>query len=510
MLKNKNKGITLVALVITIIILLILAGISISALTNTGIFGKAKDAQTKSALAEAKEKMTLLLNEWQMDHVTSTKTLETFLQEKVTDKTIEEYKKLDNGNYEVYINGYVGVIDGEGNIVEEMQKAGPRPTISNITIKSEDGTTDVADNSQKAGTKLQINFSSSIENGTIKSVTPAVPYTTNGTETEVTFTVVGTVDGTDYTIKKPVSVANKYQKPFTGTTVQEAITYGSMLNSSKNTELKDVKNNKIVIPAGFKVTNDTTNVAEGIVIEDATSGATAGSQFVWVPVGKITKADGTETEIKLNRYTFASDGTPTEKNNEVINSYFSETESKGNTVAKSISDFKSSVAANGGYYIGRYEARTGTKRTASVNALTQITEKGTDQVYNYVTQKQAAEQAQGMYTSNNFTSDLMNSYAWDTAITFIQKCTDKTNYANQNSLNTSLSQTGTTNDNPCNIFDMASNVLEWTTETSSLSGYPSVFRGGDCESSGFCTSGRNYNATSLSINDLGFRPLLYL
>ena len=510
MLKNKNKGITLVALVITIIILLILAGISISALTNTGIFGKAKDAQTKSALAEAKEKMTLLLNEWQMDHVTSTKTLETFLQEKVTDKTIEEYKKLDNGNYEVYINGYVGVIDGEGNIVEEMQKAGPRPTISNITIKSEDGTTDVADNSQKAGTKLQINFSSSIENGTIKSVTPAVPYTTNGTETEVTFTVVGTVDGTDYTIKKPVSVANKYQKPFTGTTVQEAITYGSMLNSSKNTELKDVKNNKIVIPAGFKVTNDTTNVAEGIVIEDATSGATAGSQFVWVPVGKITKADGTETEIKLNRYTFASDGTPTEKNNEVINSYFSETESKGNTVAKSISDFKSSVAANGGYYIGRYEARTGTKRTASVNALTQITEKGTDQVYNYVTQKQAAERAQGMYTNNNFTSDLMNSYAWDTAITFIQKCTDKTNYANQNSLNTSLSQTGTTNDNPCNIFDMASNVLEWTTETSSLSGYPSVFRGGDCESSGFCTSGRNYNATSLSINDLGFRPLLYL
>ena len=485
MLKNKNKGITLVALVITIIILLILAGISISALTNTGIFGKAKDAQTKSALAEAKEKMTLLLNEWQMDHVTSTKTLETFLQEKVTDKTIEEYKKLDNGNYEVYINGYVGVIDGEGNIVEEMQKAGPRPTISNITIKSEDGTTDVADNSQKAGTKLQINFSSSIENGTIKSVTPAVPYTTNGTETEVTFTVVGTVDGTDYTIKKPVSVANKYQKPFTGTTVQEAITYGSMLNSSKNTELKDVKNNKIVIPAGFKVTNDTTNVAEGIVIEDATSGATAGSQFVWVPVGKITKADGTKTEIKLNRYTFASDGTPTEQNEEVIETYYQElaTSDKGNTVAKNITNFKNSVKANGGYYIGRYEARTTTARTASGNALTQITEKGTDQVYNYVTQKQAAEQAQGMYTNNNFTSDLMNSYAWDTAITFIQKCTDKTNYANQTSLNKSLSQTGTTNDNPCNIFDMASNVWEWTTETSSrissatLSEAPCAYRG---------------------------------
>jgi len=45
---NNSKGITLVALVITIIILLILAGISISALTNTGIFQKAKDAKQKS------------------------------------------------------------------------------------------------------------------------------------------------------------------------------------------------------------------------------------------------------------------------------------------------------------------------------------------------------------------------------------------------------------------------------------------------------------------------------
>ena len=52
MLKNKNKGITLVALVITIIILLIIAGISISALTKTGIFGKAKEAKQKSANAE--------------------------------------------------------------------------------------------------------------------------------------------------------------------------------------------------------------------------------------------------------------------------------------------------------------------------------------------------------------------------------------------------------------------------------------------------------------------------
>ena len=519
MLRKTNKGITLVALVITIIILLILAGISISALTNTGIFGKAKDAQTKSALAEAKEKMTLLLNEWQMDHVTSTKTLETFLQEKVTDKTIEEYKKLDNGNYEVYINGYVGVIDGEGNIVEEMQKAGPRPTISNITIKSEDGTTDVADNSQKVGTKLQINFSSSMENGTIKAVTPAVPYTTNGTETEVTFTVVGTVDGTDYTIKRTVNVASKY-KQFEKLTLDK-------LNTpfTENKTFQDPKGNIITVPTGFKIvsTNDTNSntnavptVDQGIVIEDVTSGATAGSQFVWVPVGKITKADGTETTITLGRYDF--DGTTGTESAYSGDHYVEEDTNdpstlkniEGKSIAKNITNFKNSVKAKGGYYIGRYEARTTTARNDKENALTQITEKGTDQVYNYVTQNQAAEQAQGMYTSNNFTSDLMNSYAWDTAITFIQKCTDKTNYAKQNSLNTSLLQTGTTNDNPCNIFDMASNVLEWTTETSSNSNDPRVLRGGSCNSSNNYTSVRGIDLTSNSNYHMGFRPLLYL
>ncbi len=43
----KNKGITLVALIVTIIILLILAGTSISTLTNTGIFEKAKEQKTQ-------------------------------------------------------------------------------------------------------------------------------------------------------------------------------------------------------------------------------------------------------------------------------------------------------------------------------------------------------------------------------------------------------------------------------------------------------------------------------
>ena len=60
---NKNKGITLIALVITIIILLILAGISISALTNQGLFRNAKIAQNATEKAEAEQGK--ILNEYE-------------------------------------------------------------------------------------------------------------------------------------------------------------------------------------------------------------------------------------------------------------------------------------------------------------------------------------------------------------------------------------------------------------------------------------------------------------
>ena len=56
---NREKGITLIALVITIIILLILAGISISALTNQGLFKNAKTAQNATEKAEAEQGKTL-------------------------------------------------------------------------------------------------------------------------------------------------------------------------------------------------------------------------------------------------------------------------------------------------------------------------------------------------------------------------------------------------------------------------------------------------------------------
>ena len=56
---KKQNAITLIALVITIVVLLILAGISISALTNQGLFEKAKEAKQKSEDAQKNESAIL-------------------------------------------------------------------------------------------------------------------------------------------------------------------------------------------------------------------------------------------------------------------------------------------------------------------------------------------------------------------------------------------------------------------------------------------------------------------
>ena len=129
-----------------------------------------------------------------------------------------------------------------------------------------------------------------------------------------------------------------------------------VLSKTENTVLKDSKGNIFTVPAGFKVTNDAQTVDQGIVVEDATGTATNGSQFVWIPVGTIKKSDGTTTTIPLDRYTFDEDGKETAQGEKVISTYYQELETsdKGNTVAKSIINFKNSVEINGGYYSEMY------------------------------------------------------------------------------------------------------------------------------------------------------------
>ena len=70
--KISNKGITLIALVITIIVLLILAGVSIAMLAgDNGLLNKASSAKVKNELATVTEQIALAYQDYQIELKTS-------------------------------------------------------------------------------------------------------------------------------------------------------------------------------------------------------------------------------------------------------------------------------------------------------------------------------------------------------------------------------------------------------------------------------------------------------
>ena len=418
---KRERGITLIALVVTIVVLLILAGVSINALFgNNGIIEKAKEAQNK--------------------------------MDKATENDQKEINELTNW-LDNQVNGTTG-----------------------------GGTTGEDDN---------------------PSTTPKISR------------LIGTV-------------------------------------VDKNTKAEDAYGNKITIPKGFKVVAHGTAagsatytysgdnipaVQDGIVIENGTDG----NQFVWVPVGTIKNKNNTTNTITLGRYEFDSNTGALKSNTPVqvasvenctqevtINTNYKElsvfragnsaTDSTAqNATARNLEEFISTTLANGGYYIARFEA----SGTAS-----KVTSKYNQTVLGNITQPNAAKAAREMYgeiKENNklvYASDLVNSYAWDTAIIFIQTYSGKTDYASHNESKTTkaFTATGKNNDKYCNIWDMSGNAYEWTTEYSTYAitsdFRPCVYRGGyynaDLGLAINYTSYRYYHRTTYSLSDLGLRPLLYV
>lgn len=249
---------------------------------------------------------------------------------------------------------------------------------------------------------------------------------------------------------------------------------GKVLSYDSNTTITDEYGNEIVVPAGFMITKDAKNVVEGIVIEDRTSAPTRGSQFVWIPVGSVkTDANGTTIENPLERYYGTSD-------TKMGSNDISYRGLKFTVNVDETRDFIASVDSNKGYYIGRYEARSSrnTIRTGDDRAnptADQVTCIASHNIYNYVKYEDALYLSKGMYDSTLFTSNLVNSYAWDTALEYFETVTTATNYSETISRNQG-SETGKVNfawkgtvgtntvDKICNVYDMASNCYEWSTE----------------------------------------------
>ena len=281
---------------------------------------------------------------------------------------------------------------------------------------------------------------------------------------------------------------------------------------TENTVAKDESGNLITIPGDFKVlVSEGTKVTQGIVIQDK-----EGNEFVWVPVDSVsTGTTRPADDIRLGRYTFDSTGTLTKQQDAdnytqavAIQGYVQELVSgTDNTPAKNLGDFVTKTKANGGYYLGRYEASNGSDNKVKTQAG--------KVAWTNITQADAATAARGMYSSNHVESDLINSYSWDTAIIFIQKYSGNGNYANKASVNTSKLNTGKAGDKVCNIHDMASNCREHSTEhctyidgetNDSLS---CVSRGGSYSySSGIASTRISFAA--IHVNDSSFRPICYI
>lgn len=336
-------------------------------------------------------------------------------------------------------------------------------------------------------------------------------------------------------------------------TIQEIM---SELPSTKNENVVDSYGNKITIPAGFiVVANGTSNVSytytgdgtpavqDGIVIQNATDG----NQFVWVPVGTINNKSGDSrgatTTIKLGRYsdftvtngvlptpvqeaTTSSYNTPAAVNTryfEVSDTFaggeFDGTTYKAaseyrNTKAYNLQEWIRTTLKNRGYYIARYEA------SQSESDNTKAVSLPSKAVWASITQPNAAIAAKATYSAvdgankDKYYSDLVNSYAWDTAIVFIEAYADS-NYAGDNN-STSFTTTGGNNDQVCNINDMSGNAIEWTTETSTNSissdDYPCTGCGGFYYTDGgradSYTSSRYNNMTGNSNSITSFRTTL--
>ena len=496
---NNKKGITLIALVVTVVVLIILAGVSINAVIgDDGIIKKAQNSANLTKEAEVKEAINRTILEFYLTN--DYETLEDFLKAKAEDGSIDSVTKNADGTLTVKKGEYSVTVENKTNSSGGSSSGGstggetqtPEITIGEAkVVANSDGTgsaiTDAA--SVYLGNTLYITFVHSITGGTT-TVDKTIPYavTKNGT---YTFTVTGTVNGKSYTKNVSVTVNQfKTAKDYVAANVE--VTY---------------PDGKVWIPEGFRISKDSASTVQGgVVIEDKDR-----NQFVWVPVATLA-------DYKRTWYT--GDG-----------SFSSYSEALPE-------DEKTSVERYKGFYIGRYEAgdkeSTVAKTLRSSNDVTKtVTIKANQAPYNYVTRTQAVSLAEGFATKQGYKAKtkLVSSYAWDTTIAFLQKVNSDYGSSSKegNYRDTTFSYTDITGASKtkarssyvlvptgqttpvCNIYDMGGNVFEWTTESCSYTNTPYALRGGFYYNFFAINPAGSRNGSSDSaIDSIGFRLTLFM
>ena len=294
-MKKNEKAITLIALVITIIVLLILAGVAIAALKNTGLIGKTKDAQLKSLKADAKEKIELAIIEVQTE--------KTAKGEEVTLKTLHD--EMPNINKDITADDYTEAEELTGTVI-----SGSKTFNYSIDKKLKVTIEDEADEKafrveaaeiEKTSFKIE-------ENGTkLKKLNP-VKYTY----------VADTGDTT--TTKK---IENITEMPYTVTDLQPATTYKVYVIAYDNSGNATESNKITVTTKDPEITYETVavNTTNNATTSSAADSITKGTPLYINIVAKLEgqactvtlKEDSTKTApyavTKNGKYTFTVKGT---------------------------------------------------------------------------------------------------------------------------------------------------------------------------------------------------------
>jgi len=298
----------------------------------------------------------------------------------------------------------------------------------------------------------------------------------------------------------------------------------------------------VKIPAGFYYVGGTKT--SGIVISDnvndkdkyknkAVVGTDLlGNQYVWIPC----TTDNTSSELQYTRTEWGVevDGDDNSRaiKDELTLTDASVTYSDADTanginadvskeIVAQIKAEKASVAQYGGYYIGRYEV--GKNSDTAVVKYNQTP-------YASITWSTAYGLAKKIITNSEVNSYLCSSYAWDTAVNFIQNNSTAKNYATSiegfngnwnpqavkdpsgnvikpagtsQQLNTGLTTQF------CNIFDMGGNEAEFTTELNPGTSETVVLRGGGYYN--LNPAGYRWDSNSGGADiSIGFRATLFL
>ena len=298
----------------------------------------------------------------------------------------------------------------------------------------------------------------------------------------------------------------------------------------------------VKIPTGFYYVGGTK--ASGIVISDNKNDKNKyrnqkvvgtdllGNQYVWIPC--TTDSSSSDLQYARTEWGVEVDGDDNSRaiKDELTLTDASVTYSDADTanginadvskeIVAQIKAEKASVAQYGGYYIGRYEV--GRNSDTAVVKYNQTP-------YASITWSTAYGLAKKIITNSEVNSYLCSSYAWDTAVNFIQNNSTAKNYATSiegfngnwnpqavkdpsgnvikpagtsQQLNTGLTTQF------CNIFDMGGNEAEFTTELNPGTSETVVLRGGYYYSrrpAGYRWDGYSGNA----VIDLGFRATLFL